>query len=112
MSKSHFDRMGIKNKMARASQLAQVRLSSAVLTDSNRFIPMDTGVLKASGRLENQNKQVAWNTPYAHRVYNLAESSIKTQKNPNAKPKWFEWAKALNIKGWINIVQKTIKGGM
>ena len=112
MSKSHFDRVGIKNKMARASQLAQVRLSSAVLTDSNRFIPMDTGVLKASGRLENNNKQVAWNTPYAHRVYNLAESSIKTQKNPNAKPKWFEWAKALNIKGWIAIVQKTIKGGM
>jgi len=110
MSKSHFDRVGIKNKMARASQLAQVRLSSAVLTDSNRFIPMDTGVLKASGRLENDNKQVAWNTPYAHRVYNLAETSIKTQKNPNAKPKWFEWAKALNIKGWMEIVQKTIKG--
>lgn len=111
MSKSHFDRVGVKNKMARASQLAQIRLSSAVLSDSNRFIPMDTGVLKASGRLENQNKQVSWNTPYAHRVYNLAESSIKKQKNPNAKPKWFEWAKALNIKGWIDIVQKTIKGG-
>ena len=112
MSKSHFDMVGIKNKMARASQLAQVRLSSAVLTDSNRFIPMDTGMLKASGRLENDNKQVAWNTPYAHRVYNLAETSIKTQKNPNAKPKWFEWAKALNIKGWIEIVQKTIRGGL
>ena len=35
MSKSHFDRVGIKNKMARASQLAQFRLSSAVLSDSN-----------------------------------------------------------------------------
>ena len=110
MSKSHLDRVGIKNKMARANQLAQVRLSTAVLSDSNRFIPMDTGTLKAIGRLENNNKQVAWNTPYAHRVYNLAASSIKTQKNPNAKPKWFEWAKGLNIKNWIDIVQKTIKG--
>lgn len=110
MSKSHFDRIGVKNKMARACELAQVRLSSAVLSDSNRFIPMDTGVLKASGRIENQNKQVSWNTPYAHRVYNLAESSIKTQKNPNAKPKWFEWAKGLNMKGWMEIVQKTIRG--
>ena len=62
MSKSHFDRIGVKNKMARACELAQVRLSSAVLSDSNRFIPMDTGVLKASGRIENQNKQVSWNT--------------------------------------------------
>ena len=110
MSKSHFDRVGIKNRMARANQLAQIRLSSAVLSDSNRFIPMDTGVLKASGRIENQNKQVSWNTPYAHRVYNLAESSIKTQKNPNAKPKWFEWAKGVNLKNWIDIVQKTIRG--
>ena len=112
MSESKFDRIGIKNKMARAHRLAQVRLSSAVLTDSNRFIPMDTGVLKSSGRLENENKQVSWNTPYAHRVYNLAESSIKTQKNPNAKPKWFEWAKSLNIKNWVDLVQKTIKGGI
>ncbi|MBO7257565.1 MAG: minor capsid protein [Alphaproteobacteria bacterium] len=110
MSKSHFDRIGVKNKMARACELAQVRLSSAVLSDSNRFIPMDTGVLKASGRIENQNKHVSWNTPYSHRVYNLAESSIKTQKNPNAKPKWFEWAKGLNMKGWMEIVQKTIMG--
>lgn len=112
MSKSHFDRVGVKNKMARANRLAQVRLSTAVLTDSNRFIPMDTGVLKASGRLENENKQVSWNTPYAHRVYNLAETSIKTQKNPNAKPKWFEWAKSLNIKNWVDLVQKTINGSM
>lgn len=112
MNKSHFDKIGIKNKMARASSLAQLRLSSAVLTDSNRFIPMDTGVLKASGRLENQNKQVAWNTPYAHRVYNLGEQNIRKQKNPNAKPKWFEWAKALNIKGWIEVVEKTIKGNL
>ena len=112
MSKSHFDRVGVKNKMARANRLAQVRLSTSLLTDSNRFIPMDTGVLKASGRLENENKQVSWNTPYAHRVYNLAETSIKTQKNPNAKPKWFEWAKSLNIKNWIDLVQKSINGSM
>lgn len=110
MNKSNFDRIGIKNRMARVNQLAQVRLSSAVLSDSNRFIPMDTGMLKASGRIENNNKQVSWNTPYAHRVYNLGENSIKTQKNPNAKPKWFEWAKSLNIKGWTDIVQKTIRG--
>ena len=83
MSKSHFDRVGVKNKMARANRLAQVRLSTAVLTDSNRFITMDTGVLKASGRLENENKQVSWNTPYAHRVYNLAETSIKTEATRN-----------------------------
>ena len=111
MKKSYFDKAGVKNRMARVSRVAQARLSSAVLTDSNRFVPMDAGVLKASGRIENQNKQVSWNTPYAHRVYNLGETSIKTQKNPNAKPKWFEWAKSLNIKGWTEIVQKTMKEG-
>lgn len=112
MKKSYFDSIGIKNKMLRASKLAQYRVSAAVLSDSNRFIPMDTGVLKASGRLENENKQVAWNTPYAHRVYNLAENNIRQQKNPNAKPKWFEWAKSLNIKNWIELARKTIEGGM
>ena len=108
--KSYINVIGIKNKMRKASELAQLRISTAVLGDSNRFIPMDTGILKASGRLENNNKQVAWNTPYAHRVYNLDESNIRKNKNPNAKPRWFEWAKSLNLKNWLLIAERTIKG--
>lgn len=96
--------------MKGATALAQLRFSSAVLGDSNLFIPMDTGMLKASGRLENNNRQVSWNTPYAHRVYYMGEENIRTSKNPNAKPKWYEWAKSINFKNWLAIAEKTIKG--
>lgn len=107
-----FDTNAIMQKQVRAKALAQAALSAAVITDCTRFVPMRDGYLQKSVRTANDNKAVEWNTPYARYVYYMGAEHISVQKNPNARPEWFEWAKAQQLKSWIAIVDKTIKENM
>lgn len=95
----------IKSKYSGAKEKAQKELSNVVLNDSNMFIPMDTGTLRNSGRIEEDNTSVEWQTPYANRLYH-GDNFEFSKKNPNAKPRWFEHAKGLNIKNWVALVKK------
>lgn len=82
---------------------AQKWLDNRVLTDSNRFIPMQTGALKQSGILGTVigSGEVAWIAPYAEVNYYRKFEPSKAA-NPQASRQWFEVAKAAYQDTWIN----------
>lgn len=89
----------------------KVTLSEQVASDSNIYIPLDMGDLKASVLIHSdfENGEVVWKTPYARRLYWNPEFNFSKAKNPNASGLWFEVAKSKHLSEWENIVIKGIK---
>lgn len=103
--KVNLDSIGIKNRLNGATERAQAKLDAQVLKDSNYYCPMDTGMLQKSAILSTVigSGVIRWNTPYAAEQY-YSKPNKSHQKNPNASCKWFEVAKAKNLKNWIRLV--------
>lgn len=111
MSKTvvNFDKTRVKTRINVKTGLAQMSLAQQVLKDSNYFIPKDSGDLEKSGVIASTAKEVTWSTPYARAQYHGLPNKSK-DKNPNARWKWFEAAKALKLKDWIALVKKVTHG--
>ena len=78
----------------------QKALDIQVLKDSNYFCPEKDGDLKTSGLQSVPGSGIVeWNKPYANKQYNDFKNK-SLDKNPSARMKWFEAAKALHKKDW------------
>lgn len=89
---------------------AQAALDTQVIKDSNYYCPFDEGTLQSSALTASEigRGRVLWATPYARRqYYELPNKSH--DKNPNARMKWFEEAKARNKAAWLAIAGKVAK---
>ena len=86
---------------------AQAALDVQVIKDSNYFCPMAEGTLQASALTASEigKGRVLWATPYARAQYYGLPNKSK-DKNPNARMKWFEEAKARNREAWLLLAQK------
>lgn len=95
----------IKTELASKKQKAQRLLDHMVLNDSDKYAPQATGTLRKKGfDTVLGSGYVTWNVPYAKEVYHKSgEPSLL--KNPNARRKWFEVAKAERLKEWERRVQ-------
>ncbi len=93
-------------------QLAQKRLDSEVVRCCSPYVPMRDGNLMRSGINGTKlgSGQVIWNAPYARRQYYGLNFHFSTDKHPQACAQWFEKAKAVHKKEWLDVVKKTIKG--
>lgn len=90
---------------------AQVALDEQVIKDSNVFCPQAEGTLQASALTASKigEGEVLWATPYARaQYYGLPNKSH--DKNPNARMKWFEEAKARFLEVWRSIAQGGLHG--
>lgn len=105
-----FGQFSLNEKMRERAGLAQRRLAAAVLRDSQRYIPFDTGMLKRSGDIISNNSIVRWATRYAEAVYKMSPRRIKVGKNPNARAAWFQHAQNVHGKEWQELVAATIRG--
>ena len=92
--------------------LAQKFLDNEVLKDSAPFVPMRTGNLMNSGQLGTVlgSGKIAYNAPYAKRMYYGVGFNFSKDKHPQACAQWFEKAKALKKRAWMKGVDKIIKG--
>jgi hypothetical protein len=83
----------------------QFALDTQVLQDCQTYCPEADGTLKASGVTFSRPGQgfVGYNTPYAKRLYYNPQFNFSKDKNPNARGKWFEEAKARNLPKWLEI---------
>lgn len=98
------DKGGIIDKIETRTSRVQYLLDAKVLADSNYFCPQDTSALIDSSINANTLGQgyLEWNTPYARaQYYELPNKS--TDKNPNARSKWFEAAKAEHKDDWLRM---------
>jgi hypothetical protein len=98
------DVQGVSNKIERNVQRVQIALDNQVLKDSNYYAPQDVGTLIDSGINFTQpgSGEVEWSTPYVRMQYYEAPNK-STDKNPNARMKWFEAAKAEKLSIWEKI---------
>ena len=92
-------------------QQAQKYLDNEVLKDCAPYVPKDLGNLEKSGIHGTTlgSGQVIYNAPYARKCYYGTTIKFSTAKHPQACAQWFEKAKAVNKKKWVDAVEKTIK---
>lgn len=107
-----FDRESVLAHLKTPLELAHKRLAQRVLADSNIFIPVDTGALRASGYVDNECS-IIWPKEYAEKVFYATENGLRihTDKNPNAIERWFEVANSLKYGEWVEEVQRVLKHG-
>jgi hypothetical protein len=86
---------------------AQSALDLQIIKDSNYFCPQDEGYLQASAITASKvgEGELEWNMPYARaQYYGLPNKA--TDKNINARVKWFEEAKAQFSGDWERIANE------
>ena len=98
---------------------AQANLINQVLTNSEDFVPMDTGTLKNSAGITLDKKAVSWNTQYAAANYKGGRKNkdgvfipftFRTTHHPKATSKWVETARNKYIRQWIRLSTATLMG--
>lgn len=99
------------NRFEPRYKAAQRFLDSEVLRDSAPFCPMRTGYLMKSGNTGTVlgSGNIVYNAPYAHKCY-YAKIEFCKEKHPQATSQWFEKAKALKKKIWLDGVSKILRG--
>ena len=106
------DLSGIE-KMFDRSQLRakQAAFAHRVGFDMNKRCPVDEGTLRDSMPVSSdfENGLVVWDTPYAKRVLNA--DSVRTVKNPNARPQWPEAVKSERLGEWQKMAASLLTGG-
>lgn len=111
MLKVKVDMGNIEEKVSESLNQGQFALDQQVLKDSNYFIPKDQGYLEESGILHSKigEGEIIWRTPYARRLYYNPQYNFSTDKNPNARGMWFEHAKSLKLKSWLDVAKNEVK---
>jgi hypothetical protein len=102
----------IGNKVANGLDRAQFALDEQVLKDSNFYIPEREAYLKDSGVTHSRIGEglIAWQTPYARRLYYNPQFNFSKDKNPNAQGLWFEAAKVRYKGEWERVAQAAYDG--
>ena len=104
-----FDVNAVSRRVTGDIERKQKILDSLVLRDSNLFVPKDTGALQDSAVINTiiGSGLVEWHTPYAARQYYTWKGIRGHNKNPRATSKWFETAKAIYGKNWLEAIGAT-----
>lgn len=97
------DLSGIERRFGEAAMAAkQEAFAARVAFETRDYVPYEEGTLQASEPMSSDYAAgtVEWNTPYAAIVHDMPESSIKKTRNPRARAKWPEAAKAERMGAW------------
>lgn len=101
-----------RNRIPQNVQRAQKYLDSQVLKDTDKYVPMRTGILVKSGILGTQvgSGEVDYIAPHAKKMYYGVTIRFNKSRHPLACAKWFEASKAVNKRSWLTEVRR-ISGG-
>lgn len=101
-----------RNRIPQNIERAQKYLDSQVLKDTDKYVPMRTGILAKSGILGTRigSGEIEYSAPYAKRMYYGVTIRFSKSRHPLACAKWFEASKAVNKKSWLTEVRR-IAGG-
>ena len=91
---------------------AQKWLDNEVLKDSGPYVPFRHGHLFRSGIAATRigSGEIEYNAPYARRLYYGIRMHFSRDKHPQASAQWFEKAKAVNKRKWMERVKKILGG--
>lgn len=95
-----------RKRLGRITERVQTVLDQEVAKDSNVYCPEDQGDLKDSVYLSRMGSGIlTWDQVYAKRLYHGLDFNFSKDKNPNASPKWFERAKKVRLRHWLEVAQ-------
>lgn len=97
------DLSGIERRFSESQLKAkQATFAERVAFEMRDYVPVDEGTLRDSEPLASDYEagSVEWQTPYAQRVHDMPQSSIRKTKNPNARSRWPEEAKKERLGAW------------
>ena len=109
----------LKEKLSSRRNKAQEVLDSAVMKDTDPFVPMRQGTL-ASSVLRSTNVgsgEVVYDTPYARHMYygvhyrTGTPFKYSTLKHPLACKEWVNASKAVNMEKWKKEVKEVLADG-
>lgn len=102
------DLSGIERMLGdEAVRSAQALLVQTVLDDCTRYVPVRKGYLQ--GNTETTEDSITWTEEYAHYVYNL--DHVISANNPGGQPQWFEHAKRLHLRDWVQVAGAALTEG-
>lgn len=89
----------------------QEAFASRVEFEMRDYVPEDEGDLKKSALPASDFAagEIEWGPPYAQRVHDLPQSSIRKTKNPNARSHWPEEAKKERMSAWDAFAHKLME---
>ncbi len=96
----------ITEKIEKDVSSLQAKFDAQILKDSNRYCPMQTGMLQKSAIVHSKigNGVLSWVTPYAHEMYYNTRFTHAHSRNPQAHAKWFEVAKSARLSEWLRLI--------
>lgn len=127
----YLDSKSLIKKYEDKKEIAQEELKHMVVTDTDPFVPMESGYLKNSvhDSLGDGQPRIIYQGPYAHYLYTgqvmvdpdtknswAKKGAIKVYKEPlqalqfkTGMSEWFEHSKNLYAERWIKEIEKVIK---
>lgn len=106
------DLSGIERRFSPEQMRAkQEAFASRVAFEMRDYVPRDEGTLQDSEPMASDyaDGHIEWDTPYAQRVYNLPQSSIRKVKNPNARSHWGDEAKGERMGAWEEFARRLME---
>lgn len=97
-----------RKRLSENYKRAQAYLDSTVLKDTDKYVPMRTGILARSGILGTRigSGVIEYIAPYAKRLYYGTHIRFGKSRHPLAQAKWFEASKAVNKQSWLTGVRR------
>lgn len=110
---TEFNGSKLKNEFKTRGRKAQYMLDTAVMRDTDPYVPMDTGMLAKSVLTASSpgSGRIVYNTPYAARLYYGKKFNFSPSHHKLAQAEWFEASKAVNGKRWIAEVERILRKG-
>ena len=106
------DLSGIERRFSAAQlEAKQTAFAKRVASEMRDYVPLDGRTLRDSEPLASdyENGRIEWQTPYAQRVHDLPQSSIRKAKNSNARSHWPEEAKKERLGAWQQFAEKLME---
>lgn len=103
------DLSGAERKVSDANVLRGKRaLANQVLMDTDKYIPMKGGALRASGQIAIDGSAVSWNTVYARAQFYGANGIVVFKKytTPGTGKLWYDKSAEANVDKWKRVAAK------
>lgn len=103
------DLSGAERKVSDANILRAKRVvANQVLMDTDKYIPMKGGALRASGQIAIDGSAVSWNTVYARAQFYGTNGIVVFKKytTPGTGKLWYDKSAEANVDKWKRVAAK------
>lgn len=101
-----FGRGGVKTRLP----VAHAALDSQIIKDTDKNVPLRTGMLASSPLRASKVGEIVYDTPYARRLYYGDGMNFNQIFHSKAGPRWLDRAKGVWKDKWTALVARILGG--